>query len=189
MRFKKNSLPYDGILSSAGEFFYKIPFWKPLKKLQKYFKALSSFIDRRTITFKSFTFQAFDLSTMKVEDSTVKILSDTNNLLHRLFFEHQFHGCSFGVIRVYERDYQLCKAMPPPGGCWISGAPVHFWQNTSTSDSTYSFGKYLSALRHIAITVQREEESAESHAMGEVVSYSLARFLCSLRYYTSNSAA
>ena len=52
--------------------------------------------------------------------------------------------------------------------CWIPGAPVHFWQNTSTSDSTYSFGKYLSALRHIEITEKRE--SAESHEMGEVVS-------------------
>ena len=50
--------------------------------------------------------------------------------------------------------------------------------------------QYLSALRHIAVTVQREEEeSTESHAMGEVVPYSLTRVICSLRYHTSNSAS
>ena len=146
-------------------------------------------MDKRTITCEPSTFQLFDSSTMIHVDSVVKIRSDTKNLFYRLFVKHQFHGCSFGTIHVYERDYQLCKAMPPPGGCWISGAPVHFWQNTSTSDSTYSFGKYLSALRHIAITVQREEESAESHAMGEVVPFSLTRVFCNLRHHTPNSAA
>ena len=76
--------------------------------------------------------------------------------------------------------------MLPPGRCWFSGAPVHFWQNTSTSDSTYSFGKYLSALRHLAIT--EKQESAESHEMGEVVYLFLTRVVCDLRNHAPNNA-
>ena len=100
-------------------------------------------------------------------------LLNVNSLFDRSSWKS--YGYGYFAICVYERDYQLCKTMPPPGGCWISGASVHFWQNTSTSDSTYSFGKNLSALRHIAITVQREEESAESYAVGKVVPYSQSR--------------
>ena len=53
----------------------------------------------------------------------------------------------------------------------------------------YSLGKYLSALRHITISVQREEESAESYAVGEVVSLSLTRVICNLPHHVPKSTA
>ena len=61
------------------------------------------------------------------------------------------------------------------------------WLNTSTRDSTNSLGKYLSALRHIEISVQKEEESAKSHATGEVVSLSLTRVICNLPHHVPKS--
>ena len=81
-------------------------------------------MDRKIITCEPL--QVFDLSTMKLVDSMIKILSDTNNLLDRLLLKHQFYGYSFAAIYVYKRDYQLCKVMPPPGRCRNSGAAVHF---------------------------------------------------------------
>ena len=45
------------------------------------------------------------------------------------------------------------------------------WPNTSTRDSTNSLGKYLSALHHITISVQREEETAEPTQRGKLYPY------------------
>ena len=48
----------------------------------------------------------------------LKVLSETNNFLDRLFLKHQFHGCTFGAIRIYKEttNYaRLCRLLMDVG--------------------------------------------------------------------------